>query len=111
MDCRHWLSSYRFTVESLAELAGVTAPTVRRWLDTNCVPRSVHRLVELAATTDQMWPGWSIHGDEIYAPTGASASRGQILALPYTLQLLDYLKRENAALMSSPVQYLLFSDT
>ena len=108
MEAFAFLYRHQLSTDDIARLAGVTPATVRSWQQRDHIPRQARRLLELATTTERLWPGWTIRGESLYTPGGAEVPKGTIEALPILVELKNHLQRELRELRAAPVQYLVF---
>jgi hypothetical protein len=99
--------------EFIAQVAGVSLHTARRWKRRGRVPSSSLALLELAIAGElghlaRAWSGFRLHGDQLWTPHGFSVRPGEICAIPYRFAQIAELQRE----LAGPHQWqLIFTTT
>ena len=94
------MDPYGHSVRELAQLAGVTERSVRRWKVKGRIPEPYCTRVALMLQADlgvisEAWRGWSIRQGELVSPEGLRLLPREIRALPFHL-----------AALASPIDYL-----
>lgn len=91
-----------------ARLCMVSPETFRRWLADRRPNRTASRLLSVMAgyVPWQGWDGWEVHNGVLFPPgySRGGIRPGDILALPFTLQLLTEYRRQLKAFAERPVQ-------
>ena len=78
---------------------------MQRWLTTAKIPEAMYQLLDLLlngsiARIHGAWSGWNIDtktGD-LVTPVGTTIKPGEVMSIPYRMQLLRHLQREIAEL-------------
>lgn len=87
----------RFTRNQTAEYLGVSVQTYRRWLNDRSPNVTAVRLLAIRAGY-LPWPGWQdweMHAGKLYPPGYRQGiGPGEILAVPYRMQLIAELQRQ-----------------
>lgn len=92
----------------VAAVLHVPPRTARYWKKQGRMPDSFGRLWDLAqqpdlGVIDERWRGYCLRDGKIWTPEGRPVSPGDVQALPYTNDLLNYYRRRDDA----PAQYLM----
>lgn len=96
------------TPEQLAQLAGVSVRTARRWRSSGRMPRAARILIALRLGWLELgalcpaWRGWRLAGGAIVSPEGWTFTPGELLALPIRYQQLRLEERQVAAELADP---------
>lgn len=103
------MDPYGLPVLALAEAAGVSVDTARRWKREGRIPRSAARWVELFLAGElgrlaHPWRGFILRGDQLWTPYGFFLRPGEIAAFPYRFAQIRALEIERA----TPFQRSLF---
>ena len=92
----------------VAAVLGVPVRTARYWRRQGRMPEAFGRLWDIANDPDlgvinEQWRGYKLRDGNIITPEGRTVTPGDIRALPYTNDLLNYYRRREEA----PAQYLM----
>lgn len=90
---------YGLSVRRLAQAAGVTERTVRRWKKRGEIPepyKSVLRvhLAEDSGIASPAWAGWRFREDRLISPEGVTYTQGDIRASPMQREAIRLYRQE-----------------
>lgn len=100
---------YGLPAVSLAQAAGVSLDTARRWKRQHRIPPQAARLVALwlrgdLGAIDPAWRGFTVRSDGLWTPYGFCVRPGEISGIPYRFAQLAALELE----CKQPRQWELF---
>ena len=94
---------YRWNINEIASICGVSLKTVQRWKSGQTVPPKSAILVlarDLGAF-DPAWAGWKIIGNQLVSPENWIATPGDVLSIQLTQAQLSAYRTENRALKAA----------
>ena len=99
---------YGLPPRMIAELAGVSVKTARRWKRANHIPDVARQLIELKESADlghlaTPWAGFRVTDNVLWTPENQAVSPGDIRAIHYRQQQIRAYERE----LQRPRQFVL----
>ena len=93
----------RLSIESAAELCGVSPRTIRSWEKCGAPAYAINSLkLSAGFPFGDMWQGWRFADGLFWSPEGVSFTAGEIRAIPYHHALIAEISRNAKPAISAP---------
>jgi len=92
------MDDYGLSIRGLAETAGVTERTARRWKQRGRIPEPYSTAIRTRLRTNATaaWDGWYFDKDSLISPEGVQYTPAQLRALSFDLRVIEEYRNEIA---------------